>query len=260
MPEASVFFSIIPSAKTLAMVRFDGDASALHPALHSLGPIYLSGVVHPAIFGMRPDLLPKPRADLGVILTPAMGNRPDLSQTAWGADNACFADPDGFRVERFLAWLVSLSVFIPTCLFAVAPDVVGDAAATWERSRPILPLIRAAGFPAALVAQNGIEAMPVEWDAFDVLFLGGCTRWKLSHHARKLTAEARLRGKPVHMGRVNSRRRLRTAAMWGCTSADGTFLAHAPDHNLPRLIAWLDDLQNSPVLHLGGAHLQGRAA
>lgn len=177
------------------MVRFDGDASALYPALHPLGPIYLSGVVHPAIFGQRPDLLPKPRADLGVILTPAMGNRPDLSQTAWGADNACFADPDSFRVERFLAWLVSLSVFIPTCLFAVAPDVVGDAAATWERSRPVLPLIRAAGFPAALVAQNGIEAMPVEWEAFDVLFLGGCTRWKLSHHARELTAEARRRGK-----------------------------------------------------------------
>ncbi|MFC5358115.1 hypothetical protein [Azospirillum himalayense] len=242
------------------MLRSDGIACAFPAASSAPRTVYLSGVVHPAIFGQRTDLLREPRPDLGVILTPAMGNRPELTTTPWAADNACFTDPAGFRLERYLRWLASMSVFLPTCLFAVAPDVVADAVATWERSAPVLPLIRAAGYPAALVAQNGIEDMEVEWDAFDVLFLGGCTRWKLSDASRIITAEARRRGKPVHMGRVNSRKRLRTGSMWGCTSVDGTFLAPAPDFNVPRLVSWLDELNREPSLQLGGAHPQGFAA
>jgi hypothetical protein len=42
----------------------------------------------------------------------------------------------------------------------------------------------------------------VPWDAFDVLFLGGTTDWKLGPAAADLTAEARRRGLVVHMGRV----------------------------------------------------------
>ncbi|WP_454018460.1 hypothetical protein [Azospirillum sp. Marseille-Q6669] len=221
---------------------------------------YLSGVVHPAIFGERKDLLPEPRPDLGVMLTPAMGNRPDLSSTAWAGDNACFSDPEGFTVEGFTEWLRRMAPWRATCLFAVAPDIVGDAVATWQRSAPVLPLIRALGYRAAYVAQDGLENQLVEWDAFDVLFIGGLTDWKLSHHARELTDEARRRGKPVHMGRVNSKRRLRTGSMWNCTSVDGTFLAPAPDHNLLRLIGWLNELNREPSLQLGGAHQNGRAA
>lgn len=43
---------------------------------------------------------------------------------------------------------------------------------------------------------------------FDVLFLGGSTAWKLGSAARRLTTEAKARGKQVHMGRVNSLKRL----------------------------------------------------
>lgn len=46
------------------------------------------------------------------------------------------------------------------------------------------------------------------------------------------------------MGRVNSRRRLHYAASIGCTSADGIYLAFAPDKNLPQLMAWLDTVDN----------------
>ena len=37
----------------------------------------------------------------------------------------------------------------------------------------MLELIRVIGLPAALVAQDGLEAMAIDWDAFDVLFSGG---------------------------------------------------------------------------------------
>lgn len=180
---------------------------------------------------------------LGYIDTPAQGNaRPD--GVAWAADNGCFGK--GYPGDdAWLAWLAGMSP--DGCLFAVAPDVVGDAEATWARSAPMLPQIRAIGFPAALVAQNGIENTEVQWDAFDVLFIGGDTEWKLGKQARHLIREAKRRGKWVHMGRVNSARRYRYAEHIGCDSVDGTFLTFGPDINLPRLLSW----QREPLF--GGA-------
>jgi hypothetical protein len=210
--------------------------------------IYLSGVVRSELVGLR--------SDLGVMLTPMMGNLPDLSAGPWAADNARFAQPDRFTMEGFLAWLEVRVHAAATCLFATAPEVLADPRATWELSRDALPLIRARGFRAALVAQDGMRPGDVDPDSFDVLFLGGRpaeVEWKLSHHARDLTLWARAHGKAVHMGRVNSLKRLRIATRWGCASADGTFLRAAPDQNVPRLLRWLDDLHQSPVLTYGAA-------
>lgn len=89
----------------------------------------------------------------------------------------------------------------------------------------MLERIRAIGYPVALVAQDGLEHQPVPWDDIDALFLGGTTTSKLSAAAADLTDEAHACGLHVHMGRVNSRRRLRHAAAIGCHSADGTQLA-----------------------------------
>jgi len=202
--------------------------------------IYLSGVVRPEIDGSRKDI--------GLILTRRMGNTPDLSRIPWAADNGCFAQGAAFDLGAFLVWLGARAQYRDSCLFAVAPDVLGNAEATWERSRPVLPQLMALGFKAALVAQDGIERHWVDWAAFDALFVGGTTRWKLSHHARETVAAAKAQGKLVHMGRVNSERRLRTAAMWGCDSADGTFLRSAPDINFPKMIGWLDSLHREPNL------------
>ena len=104
------------------------------------------------------------------------------------------------------------------------------------------------GAPVALAAQNGSECITLPFDDFDVLFLGGDTIWKLGPHARRLTAEARARGKHVHMGRVNSLKRLRYADAIGCDSADGTFLAFGPDRNLPELLGWLRDVNDQHTL------------
>jgi hypothetical protein len=183
---------------------------------------------------------------LGAIATPAQGNRIDDARM-WVADNGCFGK--GYPGDAgFLGWLETLSPLAGRCWFAVAPDVVSDAAATLKKSAPFLPKIRGIGYPVALAAQNGLEDLTVPWDEFDVLFLGGDTAWKLGPAARRLTAEARQRGKGVHMGRVNSLRRYRYAEAIGCTSVDGTFLTFGPDVNLPELLSWSRNVRDQLTL------------
>lgn len=190
---------------------------------------------------------------LGALCSPQHGNRVAVLREypAWGADNACFTQPDQFSLPRYLAWLTEHESVRDRCLFATAPDVVGDAAATLARSLPVLPQLRALGYPAALVAQDGMEHLALPWADFDVLFVGGTTDWKLSAGASALAAEARRRGKWCHLGRVNSRRRLHFARAAGYQSADGTYLAFAPDQNSRRLLGWLRELERQPLLFGG---------
>ena len=214
---------------------------------------------------------------LGFIDTPAQGNKRP-SSVVWCADNGCFGK--GYPGdEAWVDWLRKHVVDASTCLFATAPDVVGDAAATLARSLPWLPVIRSLGYPAAFVAQNGIERTAIPWDAFDCLFLGGspeclpcawvrpsgeewrkvkrcpsCGRllheWKLGQVAHSLSREAKARGKWLHMGRVNSGRRYKTAARMGCDSADGTYVTFGPDENLPKLLGWVRGVDNQGALAL----------
>lgn len=195
------------------------------------------------------------RGLLGQIATPASGNTVQPGRH-WCADNGVFAGTYPGDAE-FLGWLADRAHLADRCHFVVAPDAITrdadgtlhpDAAGTLARSVPMLPKIRAAGFPAALVAQNGLEHLPVPWDNFDVLFIGGDTPWKLGPAARALTAAAHTRGKRVHMGRVNSRARLQYAAAIGCDSCDGTYLAFGPDRNLPTLLGWLREIEQQPAL------------
>jgi hypothetical protein len=202
---------------------------------------------------------------IGYIDTPAQKNERPAGVT-WCADNGAFSDK--FDESDWWQFLNDNAHDAPTCLFAVAPDVVGDAAGTLVRSLPWLPKIRSLGYAVAFVGQNGQEHVPPPWDEFDVLFLGGsleclpcsfiwpanvkpkrrqrcptCNRvmeeWKEGHAARMFAAEAKRRGKRLHMGRVNSERRYRYARLIGCDSVDGTYLTFGPDKNLPQLLAWI---------------------
>jgi len=192
---------------------------------------------------------------IGAVMSPAQGNRLPAA-ASFIVDNGCGPGRDGqpgtgYPGDRaYLELLSHMSAQSRRrCLFAVAPDVLGDAAATIRRSAPFTGRIRAwFGLPAALVAQDGLEHLDVPWHDLDVLFLGGSTAWKLGAAARDLTAEAKARGRHVHMGRVNSLRRLRYADAIGCDSADGSYLAFGPDENLPKLLGWLRDVRYQGVL------------
>ena len=182
---------------------------------------------------------------LGYIDTPLQGNARPIGVT-WCADNGCFGK--GFDENRWFGWLESHADHADTCSFATAPDVVGDAAATLVRSLPWLPKIRALGYKTAFVAQDGIEHTDVPWDDFDCLFIGGSTEFKLGAVARKYAAEAKRRGKWLHMGRVNSLKRFRYAEALGCDSVDGTMLTFDPTGRLSELLGWVRTLDTQPAM------------
>lgn len=182
---------------------------------------------------------------LGVLLSYAHMLLPDGAE--WAMDNGCFGTRYPYPGDDiYLERMEQLAHLADSCRFITAPDVVCDPVGTLEKSLPMLPRIRDAGFPVAFVAQDGIENMDTPWGEFDILFLGGSTEWKLGPGAAEMAARSLDRGIPVHMGRVNTRRRLRWAKTLGCSSADGTFLRFSPDRNLPQLLRFLWQVNNQP--------------
>lgn len=167
--------------------------------------------------------------NLGILTSPRGGHSPQyIRQTGcrWAMDKDAFSQA-GFGAEAFTERLELLHG-VPGCLFVCAPDVVCDPVQTlanfyeWE-----LPIVYR-GYPVAFVAQDHTEHLPIPWMLFDALFLGGSTKWKLSIGAAELSREAKRRGKWVHMGRVNSHKRIRYAQMIGCDSVDGTHFSIEP--------------------------------
>lgn len=172
---------------------------------------------------------------LGCITTPSQGNVTFPDEWDVIADNGCFSDR--WDERRWLAWLDALPRSVR---FAVCPDVFdpagkpthGQTMRLWER---FSPAIRRRGFTPAFVCQVGATVWDIPDDA-EVLFLGGTTEWKLGPDAWRI---ARADSRWVHMGRVNSEKRMVTALEMGCDSVDGTYLTFGPEKNLPRLLRML---------------------
>lgn len=205
--------------------------------------IYLSGVLTPELrAGKRPDvgLIAQPLSyvDHAAELVPAIA----FDNGAFGAWRRG-VEPNW---ERWWRWLSTRDWGSGRALFAVAPDVPGSQTGTLRKSLPYLERIRGLGLPVALAAQNGWAPGSLPWNEFDVLFLGGDDGWKLGDQAMLASFEAKHHGKWVHMGRVNSAKRLRWAAECGCDSVDGTFLRFGD--NWPRLCGFLDSLRERPPL------------
>lgn len=199
---------------------------------------YLSGAINGTV-------LANPRVDLGLMIQPGMGNgSAPLMFWDFGADNGCFARGDKFNAGDWLAWLGTLAPYAKNMLFAVAPDVYMNADATLARSLPHIKTIRNMGYPPAFVSQNGCRSDIVPWGDIDCLFVGGDDEWKLGPASWELCHEAKRRGKRVHVGRVNSFKRLQLCAKNDVDSADGTYLKYGPDVNWPKMISWLDRVNN----------------
>lgn len=192
--------------------------------------MYLSGVKSAAI---ADDLA---AGTIGLLRTPDNGYRLD-GVAVWAMDNGCFTDSYPGD-EAYLALLNSLDEHKERCLFVAVPDVVGDGAATLAKFPTMAAWIRWAGWPVALVGQDGMEDVGLPWDDFDWLFVGGSTEWKLGRGAIDLIRQAQANGKSVHVGRVNSARRFARFASLDCDTADGTKLAFAPVQNAPQIRAW----------------------
>lgn len=205
--------------------------------------IYLSGCI-------REDIL---APNVGVLLTYGISAQqrgmhrlePILARSVWAIDNGCFVRPNLILAD-YAQWIQSLP-HLANCLFAAAPDVVGDAAETLRRSLPALPALRSL-LPVAFVAQDGIERIEIPWTEFDWLFVGGSTEFKLSEQLIAVCREAKQQGKKIHVGRVNTQRRLRFASLVGADSVDGTMIAFGPDVNSKKLNRWMARENAQPVL------------
>jgi hypothetical protein len=184
-------------------------------------------------------------ARLGYFCVPGAWGYPS-ERRPWAGDNGAFT---GFDAEAFLAMLDKLRGR-PGCLFIAAPDVVADATKTLARFDRWALVIRAFGFPVALVAQDGLTPQTIPWSKFDALFIGGTTAWKLGGSARTLAAYAKARGKWVHMGRVNSKRRLLYAERIGCDSVDGSGFSKWPFKTIPQALRWLTAHEQQPGLSI----------
>lgn len=229
-------------------------------------PMWLSGCTNPPTIAAAQV---QPR--LGMLAQP--GNALHLQGphfSRWAIDNGAFGKArrgtpwSDLDTQLYLRYLRKVTQEVDTgpVLFATAPDVLtfvdgaprGDAAATWERGVAVMPKIRALGLPVALVAQDGFLATPLDWDAFDVVFLGGSDLFKLGTEGREVAAVAKEHGKWLHMGRVNSYKRLAYAQSIGCDSADGTFIGFGPDINVPKVLSWLERTEpGRPTEHRSAA-------
>jgi Family of unknown function (DUF6884) len=209
-------------------------APAEFPPVHH--PVYLSGVDSARLRAEAAGC-----QELGLMVQPGNGTASKLGAYQWyAADNGCFAQGAQFNPAAWLRWVARLPR--DTCIFVVAPDVWGDHDATFRRADPWLDRVRLLGFPVALAAQDGLQPADVPWERIDCLLVGGSDPWRASPAVPRLLGAACQEEKWVHLGRVNSARRLHWAAALGFDSVDGTYLAFAPDANLPRLLGWLDGL------------------
>lgn len=155
----------------------------------------------------------------GNLTTPRRGgDAPIQAGRVWGIDNGVFTG--AFDPDELHAKLERLRPYRARCRFAVAPDIMRDAAATLERFREWAPQLHALGYPVAIVAQDGMTPADIPACA-DALFVGGSDEWR-HEHAPALMYHARARNLWVHVGRVNSVERIRWCIRHGANSCDGT--------------------------------------
>lgn len=166
-----------------------------------------SGIVH-YYAGAKPG-------SVGLLYTPE-----GILNHCWGGirwyfpyaiDNGAFVR---FDKDQFIKALVRITKFHPP-LWILVPDVVADAEATiikwhyWHRR--VAPFGR-----LAFAVQDGMDPVDVPPEAYCV-FVGGSTKWKLQNAPRFKGVS-----KWLHIGRVNSPKRIEWARMIGADSIDGT--------------------------------------
>jgi hypothetical protein len=189
-------------------------------------------------------LTDKHTAGLGHLLTPRSGNSIDqLLATGLpiAADNDCFIRLD---YAQYLAMLDRLKPHADRVAWVTVPDIVGDARATLRRWRLWRDALRRRDLRAAYVAQDGSEDLAPPWNDLDCLFIGGSTAWKLGKAAERLIREADDRGKWVHIGRVNTLRRMRWFSSLPVDSFDGSGFSRWPDKRIPWMLKHLGGIQH----------------
>ena len=178
---------------------------------------------------------------VGHLFSPRPGRVPcgPFSFMPFALDNGAYAAGDNWDESewfKLLDW-AKLSGQVPA--WALVPDVVGDRLRTlrkWDLYRSRLARY---GWPLAFAVQDGMVSSDVPTDA-QVVFVGGSTAWKWRTMAEWCRDFPR-----VHVGRVNSWRRLWQCHDAGAASCDGTGWTRGNTGDFRKYPALIDYLEKS---------------
>ena len=186
-----------------------------------------------------------PEFACGQLLTPL--TRYANAGVTFAIDNGAFSR---FDAKGFANLIKRNEPSKDRCLFVTIPDVVGSGRRTLEvwRRRSLF----CQHWPLAFVAQDGVEDLEIPWDELDCLFVGGRDPWKDSQSSLDLVKTAKLLGKHVHVGRVNTHRRFELFSSLGADTCDGSGVAMY-DHMLEKIVAG-GDTSGQSSFHWQGEH------
>ena len=141
----------------------------------------------------------------------------------YGIDNGCF-NVTGFDEKKWMK-VVQQAEQHPA-KFITVPDMVGDAVRTMDLFEHFKRQLN--GHPRALVIQDGIGRLQIPWADLSAVFVGGTDHFKYSTEAMNVCKVAKLLGKWIHVGRVNTTRR---AMYWKdiADSCDGSGMSRYDD-------------------------------
>lgn len=183
------------------------------------------------------NTVPEYRHLLGQMATPYKSSpitQAIESGLPWCLDNGCFIRYEPQSIVNMLKRWQGLT----GCRFAVVPDVVGNHDETMLLFRAWIGTYNRLGYPSAFVLQNGVTVNSVPYGSINAVFIGGDDLFKYSDTVRAIIDRAKNYGLWIHMGRVNSARRIKYASAIGCDSVDGTSVVRFMNSNLPKLIAF----------------------
>jgi len=127
--------------------------------------------------------------------TPLTSN--SLHGCPYGLDNGCFTT---FKRKTWERMLCEAREHKP--IFVCLPDIVGSAQRTIELFKEFEHITN--GLPRALVVQDGIGVQTINWSRVKAIFVGGSDQFKISSEAIAVAKTAKMLGKWVHVGRVNT--------------------------------------------------------
>jgi len=117
-------------------------------------------------------------------------------------DNGCFSE---FKKNKWISFCLQ-GMKDEHCLFIVAPDVVGNH--TLTRSRFDYWYNEFEHNKWGFVLQDGLIIKDIPWDKISAVFVGGTTKFKYSLLCWKALELAKKKGKHIHIGRVNTPKRI----------------------------------------------------
>lgn len=129
-----------------------------------------------------------------------------LSGKLYGLDNGCFSKFKSDTWRRLLREAKEQEL-VNQPKFVCAPDIVADARRTLELFDMFYDEI--APLKVCLVLQDGIGNFSIDWNRVDAVFVGGSDAFKISTEAINACKVAKMLGKWVHVGRVNTVERVK---------------------------------------------------